>query len=241
MYESYLKLAPRDLHLHLRKRKLHPVRIAQIEDEVSRIKETKRVDRITHTVRKQAWQDLIAPLRTELDNARVGRRYQTGTPEADELRREAFDAYIAVMDKLIKRLQWPAKLLECMPTQWAEQLNAEKKGSPITNGGVHWTDWVPPRIKNAISEAFADLPTKPRAKRKLPFQRVIPPDQHAKRKATLLKRTRTDHFTIERKWKLNPTEENADLYINITKALEAIEQSKPNDLLPATWHGMLKL
>jgi hypothetical protein len=234
-------MTPSDLHKHLRKRKLHPVRIAQIEDEVARIKEIKRVDRITRTVRKQAWQDLIAPLRTELDNARVGQKYQTGIPEADELRHEAFDAYIAVLEKLSERLKWPAKLLECMPTQWAEQLNAEKKGSPITNGGVHWTDWIPPRIKNAISDAFAELPTKPRAKRKLPFQRVIPPDQHAKRKATLLKRTRTDHSNIERKWKLNPTEENADLYINITRALEAIEQAKPNDLLPATWHGMLKL
>jgi hypothetical protein len=241
MYESYLKLTPKDLHLHLRKRKLHAVRIAQIEDEVARIKEIKRVDRITRTVYKRAWQDLLTPLRTELDNARVGRRYQTSTPEANALRREAFDAYIAVMEEVRSRLAWPAEMHEQMPAQWAEQLNAEKKGSPITNAGAHWTDWVPPRIKNAILEAFADLPTKPRAKRKLPFQRVIPPDQHAKQKKTLLKRTRTDHATIERKWRLNPTEENADLYINITRALEAIEQAKPNDLLPATWHGMLKL
>ena len=241
MYESYLLMTPKELHLHLRKRKLHPVRIAQIEDDVARIKEIKRVDRITYTVRKQAWQDLIAPLRTELDNARVGQKYQTGIPEADELRHEAFDAYIAVMETLSERLKWPAKVLECMPTQWAEQLNAEKKGSPITNGGVHWTDWIPPRIKNAVSDAFAELPTKPRAKRKVPFQRVIPPSQHAKRKATLLKRTLSDLAVIERKWKLNPTEENADLYTNVTQALRAIEQTKPNDLLPATWHGMLKL
>lgn len=238
MYESYLNMTPTDLHLHLRKRKLHPVRIAQIEDEVAVIKETKRKERITRTVHKQTWQELMAPLRVEIDNAKVGRRYKTGNAEMDAKRQEAFDAYITVMEELRRRLQWPATRLEFLPAQWAKHQNADKKGSPITNDGKHWTDWVPPRIKQAVADAFAEILVKPKAKRKIPFQRVVPPEQHAKRKETLLKRTRTDQANIERIWTLNKTEENAELYIRVNKALRDIEDAKPNELLPTTWHGM---
>lgn len=235
MYESYLKMGPNDLHDHLTKKlKMHPVRVAQVQADVAAIKEAKRVERISDTVRKKAWHDLMNPLRVELDNAKVGLRYKT----TNEKRIEAFTAYIKVMEEVERRLQWPAGHAAETPRSYAKKINAEKKGSPITNEGVHWTDWVPPRVKNAVSDAFADLLVKPTARRKIPFQRTIPREQHIKAKETLLKRTISDQAMIERMWTLNKTEENAELYIRVNKALRDIEAAHPNELLPGTWHGM---
>lgn len=239
MYESYLKLKPNDLHDHLtHKLKLHPQRIAEIKSEVAEIKESKRTGRITDTVLRREWGNLLYPLRVERDNAKVGLRYKSGKMATGEQRIEVFTAYIAVMDKLLDRLSVPSTRPTQTPRGYAKTLNAQKRGSPITNEGQHWTDWVPPHIKHAISEAFAGLLRKHSARPKVPFQRVVPPSQHIKQKETLLKRTLSDLAIIERMWNINPTEENADLYIRINQALRAIDNAGPTDLMPATWRGM---
>jgi len=234
MYESYIKLKPNDLHDHLtHKLKLHPQRIAEIKSEVAEIKESKRTARIKDAVLRREWKNLLYPLRVERDNAKVGLRYKS-----DSARVEAFTAYIAVMDKVLERLSVPATRPTQTPREYAKLISEQKKGSPITNEGRHWTDWVPPHIKYAISKAFAELPRKQSARPKVPFQRVVPPAQHIRQKETLLKRTLSDLAIIERMWNINPTEENADLYLRVTKALKAIESASPTDLMPATWRGM---
>jgi len=239
MYESYLKLKPNDLHNHLtHKRKLHPQRIAEIKAEVAEIKEATRTERITSKALQREWNNLLYPLRVERDNAKVGLRYKSGKLATGEQRIEAFTAYIAVMDKVLARLAMPSTYPTQTPRGYAKEINAEKRGAPITNEGQHWTDWVPPHIKHAISEAFAQLLRKPSAKPKVPFQRVVPRDQHIRQKETLLKRTLSDLAIIERMWNINPTEENADLYTRINHALRAIDKAGPNDLMPATWRGM---
>lgn len=239
MYESYLKMTPTELHKHLHKRKLHPMRIAQIEEDVAIRKETKRTERITRTVYKQAWLDLMQPLRYELNNARVGLRYCVrGKVLGVTERREAFEAYIKVMETLLKKLQMPSNQLAQTPRQYAQDLNDRKKGSPITNEGQHWTDWVPTHIKHAIAQAFAALPYAPRTKRKIPFQPMVTPKQHARRKATLLKRTTTEHMNAERAHTMNPTEVNALKLEQLTEAIKIIENLEPNEFVPTTWHGL---
>jgi hypothetical protein len=96
MYESYINLKPNELHQRLLNRKLHPKEVRRIKDEVAELKEARRVERITRTHRKAEWANVLDPLRYELNNAKVGRRYAL----QDEARVEAFDAYIAVMEKV---------------------------------------------------------------------------------------------------------------------------------------------
>lgn len=241
MNESYVKLTPNELHDRLtRKMKLHPTVVDEIKTTVAELKENKRVERITDTALRKAWGELIHPLRVERDNAKVGLRYKSGAMPSSEKRVEAFTAYLAVLDKLIAKLEPQTIRPWQTPKEYARALNKTKKGSPITNDGQHWTDWVPVHIKHAISEAFADLLSKPTARKKIPFQRVIPSAQHREQKERLLKRTIQDQFRIERMWNMHPTEENAELYINVNKALRAIENAGPNDPMPGTWHGMLK-
>ena len=227
MYETYLNLTPNELHQRLLKRKLHPSEITKIKNDVTEMKEKMRVDKITRHQRKLAWDNVLKPLRYELNSAKVGRAYDLD----DEDRVEVFDAYIAVMEKLVSRFAHPSRKLEQTPMQLGKDKN-------LPNDGEHWTDWIPHRIKTPIAEAFYALPHKAKAKRKLPFQRTMLLDQHAKAKLRLLKSTLKEMDTLERKHIVAPTDEREDKMRRIKKALKIIDAMQPHDVVPATWNTL---
>ena len=230
MYESYIKLSPNELHTHLTrlKRKLHPKEIAHIKDTVAQMKEAQRVDKITRANRRTEWTKVLAPLRYELNNAKVGRAYNgDNCPH----RIEAFDAYIAVMEKVNAMLARPAKLLEKTPIQIATAKN-------LPNNGEHWTDWIPERIKQPIHEAFMAIPHKAKAKRKVPFLRTVTPDLHTKAKERLLKKTQKEIETLETRILMHPTEERTDQLKQMQAALKIIEGIEDGVFVPASWRGI---
>lgn len=228
MYESYLRLSANQLHMKLTKRKLHPAEINKIKDTVAQMKENIRVDKITRANRRTEWTKVLAPLRYELNSAKVGRNYNGDTcPQ----RIEAFDAYIAVMEKLNAMLARPAKLLEKTPIQIATAKN-------LPNNGEHWTDWVPHRIKTPIHDAFMAIPHKPKAKRKIPFLRTVTPNLHAKAKARLLSKTTKEIQTLETRILMQPTEERVDQLKRMKQALKIIENIEDNEFIPASWRGI---
>ena len=234
MYESYINLKPNELHQRLLNRKLHPKEIRRIKDEVAELKEARRVERITRTHRKAEWANVLDPLRYELNSAKVGRKYDL----TDAVRLDAFDAYIAVMEKVLAKLNHPSKLLEQTPMQIAKEHNATGKGSPISNDGEHWTDWIPPKIKERIGQAFMELPHRPKAKRKVPFQRVMLPDQHEEAKKRLLKATHKEIATLERRQMVAPTDERKEKIERMHKAIKIIEAMTDNEAVPATWNTL---
>jgi hypothetical protein len=234
MYEDYINLTPNELHTRLMKRKLHPVAINRIKDEVAQLKEARRVNRITRTHRKAEWANVLDPLRYELNSAKVGRKYDL----TDTARVEAFDAYIAVMEKVLAKLIHPSKLLEQTPMQIAKEHNASGKGSPIRNDGEHWTDWVPQKIKDTIATAFFELEHRPKAKRKVPFERKMLPDQHEKAKQRLLKATHKEIATLERRQMVAPTDERKEKIARMHKAIKIIEAMTDNEAVPATWNTL---
>jgi hypothetical protein len=234
MYEDYINLTPNELHQRLLKRKLHPVAITQIKAEVAHMKESRRINRITRTHRKAEWANVLDPLRYELNSAKVGRKYDL----TDAVRLDAFDAYIAVMEKVLAKLLHPSRRLEHTPMQIAKEHNATGKGSPISNDGEHWTDWIPPKIKERIGQAFMELPHKPKAKRKVPFQRVMLPDQHEEAKKRLLKATHKEIATLERRQMVAPTDERKEKIERMHKAIKIIEAMTDNEAVPATWNTL---
>jgi hypothetical protein len=235
MYEEYIKLTPNDLHTRLLKRNIHPKEVSRIKKEVAKLKEAKRVEKIARHKYRALWSDFLKPLRYEINNAKVGRRYDM----TDEARVEAFDAYIAVMETLLKRMEVPATTLDTTPIRLAKEKNESGKGSRITNNGSHWSDWIPPHIKTAISDAFFALPHKPKAKRKVPFDYKVPPEQFAENKERLLKATINAKGNIERKLLLNPRDEDLQEQLPlITKAIRFIEQAQDNEHLPYSWRGI---
>ena len=243
MYEDLEKLSSNALHNHLtHKMKLHADEVKKVKEHVAQRKERRRVEKITRTLYKKTWQDLLSPLRYELNNAKVGMQYQakegTSVPDAAEQRIEAFTAYIAVMERLLSRFELPAKLLETLPSQIAKERNDTKKGTFIPNNGQHWTDWVPSHIKESIAQAFDDIPRVTRAKRKIPFQRTVKTSQHNYAKVTLFYRTLKEKMNAELKQQLNPTKENADVIRRISKALDMISQMSNNEAIPPTWYSL---
>jgi hypothetical protein len=142
------------------------------------------------------------------------------------------------MEKVLAKLLHPSKLLEQTPMQMAKEHNATGKGSPIRNDGEHWTDWVPNKIKERIATAFFELPHRPKAKRKVPFQRIMLPDQHEKAKARLLKATLKEIDTLERRQMVAPDEDRQAKLDRMRKALKIIEAMTDNEHIPATWNTL---
>lgn len=235
MYETYIKLTPNELHNRLTERKMHPAEIERIKIEVADLKETMRVSRITRTQRKAEWDNVLAPLRYEINNAKVGMRYgreqvpQNGNTEGSPSERiTAFAEYIRVMEKLLAMLDAPYKALDHTPIQIARD-----KGLP--NDGEHWTDWIPARVKDKVSLLFAEVPVVPKGKRKTPFQRTMLPDQHEKAKARLLTKTRKEMETLERQVNIHPTDQRIDKLKQMKRAIKIIEALDKNEAVPAVW------
>ena len=228
MYESYIPLTPNELHNRLLKRKLHPHVIEQIKREVAELKEKIRVDKITREARRKQWALLLDPLRYELNNAKVGRAYDLD--DADRV--EAFDAYILVMETLLNKFAINKRTLDTTPIQLAKE-----RGLP--NNGDHWVDWIPLRVRERVNNLFHALPKKSKAKRKLPFQRTTPAEQHEKAKERLLSRTTKEMQNLERKNLITPTDERTQRIAQMKKALRKIQAISNNEHIPATWSGLL--
>lgn len=226
MYETYIKLTPNELHNRLTERKMHPAEIERIKNEVADLKETMRVSKIARTQRKAEWDKVLAPLRYEINNAKVGMRY--GGEKVSPERALAFSEYIRVMEKLLAMLDAPYKALDHTPIQIARD-----KGLP--NDGEHWTDWIPARVKDKVSVLFAEVPVVPKGKRKTPFQRTMLPDQHEKAKTRLLTKTRKEMETLERKIAINASDDRTRKLTQIKRAIKIIEALDKNEAVPATW------
>jgi hypothetical protein len=227
MYETYLKLSANEIHNRLTERKLHPAEIERIKAEVSDLKESLRVTRITRTQRKAEWDKVLQPLRYEINNARVGMRYGGEKSPQDE-RKLAFSEYIRIMEKLVAMLDAPSKALDHTPIQLARD-----KGLP--NDGEHWTDWIPARVKDKISLLFDAVPVVPRGKRKTPFQRTMLPHQHETAKVRLLTKTRKEMETLERQATIKPTDARTAKLAQMRRAIKIIETLDKNEAVPATW------
>jgi hypothetical protein len=95
------------------------------------------------------------------------------------------------------------------------------------------------RVRDRVSTLFHQLPTKAKAKRKVPFQRTTPLDQHAKARERLLSRTTKEIQNLERKNLITTTEERTERIAQMRKALKKLDGLAGNEHIPATWTGLL--
>jgi septation ring formation regulator EzrA len=97
---------------------------------------------------------------------------------------------------------------------------------------------VPNKIKERIATAFMDLPHRAKAKRKIPFERKMLPDQHDKAKARLLKATHKEIATLERRQMVAPTDEIETKLSRMKEAIKTINAMTDNEAVPATWNTL---
>ena len=110
----------------------------------------------------------------------------------------------------------------------------------LPNDGTHWTDWIPQKIKDRVITLFQEIERKPKAKIKIPFERLVPPSLHAKQVTRLKNRTLKELAIAEQTQTLDPHPENESKVSQIRYALDLMDVLDDNEPVPATWHGLNK-
>jgi hypothetical protein len=240
-YNSYLRFTTNELRNHLHKKKMPLATIEYTIEAVEKIKHEERVRKSSEFQQRTQWREIIHPLKYELKNAGSGLRYGERFPQFDcEERRLAFNAYITLLNMLVGKLVLYSKQGKT-PAQLAKQ---KTKSFPngLPNDGVHWSDWIPVTNKMAVSALFDDIPHKAKAKRKIPFERKLPPIPTDKKspRQRLITRTSKELDIEERHQAIEHTDERAHRIKQMKEALRILASLTDNDAVPRTWHGYFK-
>lgn len=209
-----------------------------------------------NTAHAQLWHRILAPLKYELSNARVGRDYRAAEQAPERV--AAFSAYIELLEKLLLGLQnlqfEEERKFDGKETPMTPAELAEKRGLP--NKGAHWSDWVSDKTKDRICTLFDGVPYTPKAKRPEPFQRRVPNRIFREDLRRLQKRTmrelRNAHQELQivrmgvsgaDAWedidRLELLTQNMDGALGFLLKLEGDKRDDLyNGVLPVTWHGI---
>lgn len=235
MTKRYAQMTEKELHNHLTRKEV-PFLIASVTKAcVAQQRKEKHALQNTKRVHNELWRDVLLPLRYERSNVKVGAAYDTANVE----RVLAMQGYHAVLTELLARLGHESKQYTHTPIRLAEERNKAGKGSPITNRGAHWTDWVPTHIKLRISQLFDAIPHKTHAKRKLPFERVLPPDAFINMKTRMALRIQGDIRQAKQIHMVTPSEKTVQRLKLLRMALESLGNWPRNHALPNAWQALL--
>ena len=232
-YPTLMKLKRRELVNHLADllRKGTPRLVVNaMRDTLFTQKEQLRRERIHAAQQNILWGNLIKPLQAERRNVRASLKYKAD--DDSDARVLAFKSYELVLAELFNRITQLKNRGDCTPSTYAKEKN-------LPNHGLHWADFVPTHIKLRVSALFDAVPYTAKAKRKVPFERLVPDDIHAKRKQRLLNRTAKELLHANQDHAISPTQDTHDRVVKLKRALAEIERLSPNEPVPTTWHGLL--
>lgn len=212
-----------------------------LRDEIRNVKSQRRAEKITATHRKKLWAVLLRDLNYEYNNVRQGLKYAKTQTQPERL--HAFENYLLVLDKVrdeIEAAQANPEVPKPTPSAYSKWHNAKGKRQ-IPNNGIHWTDWVPARVKEQVTDLFNAIPHTPKAKRKIPFQRTQRPIKNNPALTRLIKRTEKELSYVKQELDIAPTNQTIRLkYNQMRQALARMHEMKPSEAVPHTWHGLYK-
>lgn len=232
-YPSLMKLQRRALANHfadLLNKGTPRLVVNEMRDTVLGQKEKLRRQRIHETQQNILWGEVLKPLQVERRNVRASLKYNSD--DIADPRVAAFRAYELVLAELYNRIIKAKNTGKLTPSTYAKEKN-------LPNHGVHWTDFVPVHIKTRIAALFDAIPRVPKAKRKVPFERRVRADIHAKRRRSLVNRTTKELLHANQDHALSPTQDTEARVAKLKRALAAIDRLEPNEPVPSTWHGLL--
>ena len=229
-YKHYIKLTPNQLHARLVARKTPPYQAESIKKIVAEQQALLKSENARTKQLTRLWREFMSPLEAERDNVQGMLRYKGS--ENDE-RREALEAYLTVLNSLKARMVNHCKQDRKTPTMIASDKN-------LPNDGTHWTDWIPAKIKGRVLDLFEQIERKPKAKIKIPFERLVPASLHAKQLTRLRNRTLKDLAMAQQTLDLDPHEDNESKVRQIKYALDLMDVLDEDEPVPATWHGLNK-
>jgi hypothetical protein len=227
-YKHYIKLTPNQLHNRLIERKTPPMQAEHIKKIVAEQQAMLKSENARTIQLTRLWREFTEPLNTERDNVQGMLRYK-GSENGE--RREALEAYLTVLNAL------KAKMINhCKQDRKTPTMVASDKDLP--NDGTHWTDWIPQKIKARVLDLFEQIERKPKAKIKIPFQRLVPADLHKKQITRLKNRTLKELAIAEQAQELDPHEDKQSRVNQIKYSLELMDVLDEDEPVPATWHGL---
>lgn len=229
-YKHYIKLTPNQLHARLVARKTPPMQAEFIKKTVAEQQAMLKSENARTKQLTRLWREFMQPLEAERDNVQGMLRYKGS--ENDE-RREALEAYLTVLNALKAKMLNHCKQDRMTPTMIASDKN-------LPNEGKHWTDWIPAKIKGRVLDLFEQIERKPKAKIKIPFERLVPASLHAKQLTRLRNRTLKDLAMAQQTLDLDPHEDNESKVRQIKYALDLMDVLDEDEPVPATWHGLNK-
>ena len=229
-YKHYIKLTPNQLHARLVARKTPPYQAESIKKIVAEQQAMLKSENARTKQLTRLWREFMQPLEAERDNVQGMLRYKRS--ENDE-RREALEAYLTVLNALKAKMVNHCKQDRQTPTMIASDKN-------LPNEGKHWTDWVPAKIKGRVLDLFEQIERKPKAKIKIPFERLVPASLHAKQLTRLRNRTLKDLAMAQQTLDLDPHPDNESKVRQIKYALDLMDVLDDSEPVPATWHGLNK-
>lgn len=240
-YAHFAALTANELHNVLMEKGVRPAEREQIKAEVAAYKESRRREKITKAKFDSLWRELLEPLSNEQRVVYNVIRYaKTAYPNPERM--TALLAYQKVLSTLNRKLRTHWQAYTNTPTQIA----VDKK---LPNKGQHWTDWVPPKVKSAIIEAFEAIPPRYKAKAKQPFERKISKADNSKRKLSLIRAVKNAMNKTEReiatlndllKGESNDELEHAKEELKRqTKALSLILALDDESPLPRVWQELV--
>ena len=188
---------------------------------------------------ERMWNEHINPLQTEKKRIVASLAYPKYNQNNSDLRRMALKAYLKVIDTLLGKMRREAT---CVPFEDRPTMTPVEyaKAKNVPNNGEHWTDFVPLHIRQRVCQMFDEIPYTPKARRKIPFERVVGIELHELQKDRLIRRTEKELVKCKQDALLNPSDEKLPERVQrIEQALAKIEKLEPNEPVPATWHGLL--
>lgn len=184
------------------------------------------------------WHVHLEPLKLERKRVVASLAYDNHNKNNADPRQMALKAYKKVLDELLSRMNREARGVPfddrptMSPVEYAKHKNAP-------NNGEHWTDFVPSHIKQRVMEMFNAVPHTPKARRKIPFERVIGVEMHNIRKDRLIRRTEKDLRRARQDVLLNPENDAVlERVQRIEAAMESIDKLESHEPVPTTWHGL---
>ena len=185
------------------------------------------------------WYVHLEPLKTERKRVVASLAYPNHNRNNADPRQMALKAYKKVLDELLRRMKRESKGIpfDGRPTMTPAEYVKQKN---VPNNGEHWTDFVPAHIKQKVFDLFDAVPHTPKARRKIPFERVIGIELHNLRKERLLRRTEKELVKCKQDALINPDDEALQKRVQqIEDALVAIERLDPNEPVPSTRYGLI--
>ena len=236
--KPYTKMTANELHNRLTERNVPMLVMQETEARIAAQRSFERAGRSRRRTHSFLWGALVKPLRNEYTSVSSGLSYPESTPP----RTAAMLAYKEVLGSLLARFSYARAQNTHTPSQLAQEIGN------LPYGGLHWSDWVPPSKKTKIAALFAEIEYKPRAKRKIPFERKVPVTLHADLRYRLVKSITSEMDTIaadrarERQLRILPNKSvdasRTRKYNRLIYARDKVAAMDDTEVLPYTWHGL---